>query len=68
MKKYTWKEFIDLVSRDKTIECKSCNKSLYIGWEKFTAEQEEVLEECGEFSDAEKYIAKHGYVEFHRGC
>lgn len=67
MKKYTWKEFINLANLDKTSECKICNKSLYLGWEKLTKEQEKILVDCGEFSEAEKYITKNGYTEFHPG-
>jgi hypothetical protein len=67
MKKYTWQEFSDLVRSENSKNCEHCKKTAFRGWEAFSKSQESALVLLGEFQDAENYISKNGYTEYHPG-
>jgi hypothetical protein len=58
-------EFSELLKNTSGNECGTCEKQNFLSWENITPALDNILETLGDFEDAEKYISKNGYNEYH---
>ena len=65
MKKIIFSDFSELLTKNSEVECNTCEKQKYLHWGNITTSLDNILEEMGEFEDAEKYINKNGCDEYH---
>lgn len=65
MKKITFEEFKKLLINTSDNCCNSCEREKYRSWENLNSSLDHLLKTLGEFEDADKYINKNGYTEYH---